>query len=338
MGRLHARDERCEHEGFTVGYVPRDWQPQPIDTLGCKRKVAWLEPYTARGVLREVGLLEHNLDIEVRGICVIGLGCACGWRSPYYELGTQVDWSPCITHAPEWLEDRLSAKWWTPHVEAALRLEPEPSLLERLQSHLIGDLEAIARQLIASPGSRVVGRRLAQLIDRAKIGAPNPAPASRSSAELAPVDDPQTHDRAVCDCLDCENWRAAEASHAEPEQRYRCASPACPGYSYRASQFAHPADTCGSRPAEASTYSYIERAPEAGVRLEVELEPKAAAALLALLDELGMSHLNWLLARDEAGRRLEYRVCSMVDPQAPTVDPACDALAELDRVLRRAIE
>ena len=32
----------------------------------------------------------------------------------------------------------------------------------------------------------------------------------------------------------------------EPTQ-YRCASPNCPGYSYRASEHAHPADTCGAR-------------------------------------------------------------------------------------------
>lgn len=29
---------------------------------------------------------------------------------------------------------------------------------------------------------------------------------------------------------------------------YRCASPRCPGYPYKASELAHPANTCGHRP------------------------------------------------------------------------------------------
>jgi len=35
-----------------------------------------------------------------------------------------------------------------------------------------------------------------------------------STPQAAPV--PEEHDVACCDCLDCENRRAAEASHAEP--------------------------------------------------------------------------------------------------------------------------
>jgi hypothetical protein len=122
MGRVHELDERGEHEGHLVGYVPRDWVPAPVATaIGSSRRVAVLERYSSRGVLRELGLVADDREYDVHGICVIGYACACGWRSPYRELGTPFEWSPCIVLSSEWLEDLLAQKWWKPHVAAEVR-------------------------------------------------------------------------------------------------------------------------------------------------------------------------------------------------------------------------
>jgi len=122
MGRFHPNDEGSMHEGFVVGYVPRDWRAVAVArAFDSKRPVAVLQPYRANGVLRELGMLEDERDIEVQGIYVIGYGCACGWRSPYYECGQPLEWAPCIVHRPEWLDEHLARKWWTPHVEQELQ-------------------------------------------------------------------------------------------------------------------------------------------------------------------------------------------------------------------------
>lgn len=122
MGRLHELDERAEHEGYVVGYVPRDWLPTPAATaIGSSRRVAVLEPYSSRRVLRELGMLAEDRDYDVHGICVVGYACGCGWRSPYRELGRPFEWSPCIVHSSEWIDDLLAEKWWRPHVVREVR-------------------------------------------------------------------------------------------------------------------------------------------------------------------------------------------------------------------------
>ena len=122
MGRWHERDERGEHEGYVMGYVPRDWVPTASATaIGSSRPVAVLEHHGTRIPLRELGLLAADREHDVHGICVAGYACACGWRSPYRELGQPIEWSPCIVHPSEWLDDMLAQKWWHPHVQAEVR-------------------------------------------------------------------------------------------------------------------------------------------------------------------------------------------------------------------------
>lgn len=143
MGRIHEHDERGAHEGFIVGYVPRDWVPlAAARAIDSTRNVAALEPYGTRGVLRELGMLEADRNIEVHGVYVIGYGCDCGWRSPYYEAGNPLEWTPCVVHWPEWLEERLAEKYWRPHVTAELERT------ERLnRGHSTGDSVHLALDL-----------------------------------------------------------------------------------------------------------------------------------------------------------------------------------------------
>jgi hypothetical protein len=118
MGR---QDETGRHEGFVVGYVPRDWTPTAAATaIGSSRPVAVLEHYSTAS-LRELGVLAADNEHDVHAICVVGYGCSCGWRSPYREIGKTVEWSPSIVLWPEWLEDLLAQKWWLPHVRAETR-------------------------------------------------------------------------------------------------------------------------------------------------------------------------------------------------------------------------
>jgi hypothetical protein len=122
MGRWHERDERGEHEGYLVGYVPRDWVPTAsAAAIGSSRPVAMLEHHGTRIPLRELGLLAVDREHDVHGICVAGYACACGWRSPYRELGQPLEWSPCIVHPSEVLDDMLAQKWWNPHVQTEVR-------------------------------------------------------------------------------------------------------------------------------------------------------------------------------------------------------------------------
>lgn len=126
MGRIHNLDERGEHEGHVVGYVPRHWVPTGNATaIGSSRPVAALERYSDQGVLRELGMLAPDDTHDIQGICVIGYACACGWRAPYRELGTPLEWSPSIILCPEWLEDSLARRWWEPHVHDAVHAARE---------------------------------------------------------------------------------------------------------------------------------------------------------------------------------------------------------------------
>lgn len=122
MGRFHSRDEQGVHEGYVVGYVPRDWMPTAAATaIGSTRPVAVLGHYSPRSPLRELGALEADRQHDVHGIAVVGYACTCGWRSRYREEQASVEWSPNIVHWSESLEGELAQECWAPHVEAELR-------------------------------------------------------------------------------------------------------------------------------------------------------------------------------------------------------------------------
>jgi hypothetical protein len=119
MGRL---DETGKHEGYVVGYVPRDWVPRASATaIGSSRLVAVLECYGTGVPLRELGIVADDHEHDIHGIRIIGYACSCGWRSPYRELGKPFEWSPSIVHWSEWTEDLLAQTWWRPHVQSEAR-------------------------------------------------------------------------------------------------------------------------------------------------------------------------------------------------------------------------
>jgi hypothetical protein len=119
MGWLHGHDERGDHEGFVVAYVPRDWVPTlSAIEIGSARLVA-IVPHSSisGGPWRELGV--HPLDREhvIRGFSLVGAACECGWRSPRRNaLGTGAAWAPSYVERSEPLEQSL-CKLWREHVE-----------------------------------------------------------------------------------------------------------------------------------------------------------------------------------------------------------------------------
>jgi hypothetical protein len=144
MGFHHELDESGVHEGFAVGYVPRDWVPvrarrveggfpvvQARDPLTPRRPKRFANHYRASAPLREIGSVRADREHEIVGVCIIGAGCTCGWRSEYYELGTPCVYQPCTLNLEVYLQRRTELLFRA-HVEAvnAEVLRPESAKLQ----------------------------------------------------------------------------------------------------------------------------------------------------------------------------------------------------------------
>lgn len=120
MGWLLHKDQRYEHEGYVVAYVPRDWVPTASATaLGSGRPVALVEYIPgSRGPWRELGVQPLDHDYVIRGLGFVGAACECGWRSPRRNAFgvTDLEWTPSSVERPSYIEEKLE-KLWAAHVE-----------------------------------------------------------------------------------------------------------------------------------------------------------------------------------------------------------------------------
>lgn len=122
MGWLYDRDERCEHEGYVVAYVPRDWIAVASTTeLGPSRPAVIVDDAgVSNGPWRELGM--HPLDREyvIRGVRHVGAACSCGWRSPRYAA--TAEWRESYVERSEVLDEALWRLWRRHAVEECGRL------------------------------------------------------------------------------------------------------------------------------------------------------------------------------------------------------------------------
>lgn len=89
-------EEHPEHEGYAIGYVPRE---------GCASSDS--------GLYRELGYPADNAD---RSVARIAAGCDCGWRSPRWVPDPATDWSPHSVHTTEADDERVH-RLWKRHLE-----------------------------------------------------------------------------------------------------------------------------------------------------------------------------------------------------------------------------
>lgn len=136
MGRMHSLDERYEHEGYLVGYVPRDWQPSGgAVAIGSRKPASRLPDYSAADPLRELGS-ETDRKHVIAGVRVVGYACGCGWRAPLVELDEPLEWFPATFDRSEELDDQLAVPW-SKHVESTFAAsKPEETELAKLRREL----------------------------------------------------------------------------------------------------------------------------------------------------------------------------------------------------------
>lgn len=114
MGWLHPKDERCDHEGFTVAYVPRDWiAKSSASELSSGRPVATVNVDQPRnGPWRELGVRPRDREHVIRGFIYVGAACICGWRSSRVGVfDSRVEWFPCTVETPKPLDYHLHELW-----------------------------------------------------------------------------------------------------------------------------------------------------------------------------------------------------------------------------------
>lgn len=90
------------HEGYAIGYVPRDH----------KR--------AADGLWRELQYGPAD-DRDIPHVRRIAAGCDCGWRSPAWEPLDRAEWSPYTVHLGR-RDDELVRELWDEHAEHMERL------------------------------------------------------------------------------------------------------------------------------------------------------------------------------------------------------------------------
>ena len=125
MGLVHNNDEQGRHEGYAVGYVPRDCEPN-----AGTRKNGWplveLEAYDEHYPLREVGSRGIDHKWAIAGVRFYAAGCSCGWRSPRHRVFTTATWWPSVLEFDQntieagFCRDKIE-RLWAEHVDVELR-------------------------------------------------------------------------------------------------------------------------------------------------------------------------------------------------------------------------
>jgi len=120
MGWVHDHDTQGQHEGYVVGYVPRDWFPSDVvPELHSGWPLAVVPAAAADDrLVRELGTHPLDRGHAIRGILWVGAACDCGWRSPRHRAA-QVEWFPNMVERSDELDERMR-RLWLEHVAHAL--------------------------------------------------------------------------------------------------------------------------------------------------------------------------------------------------------------------------